>query len=334
MPSRFRIQTTTDAPREALFDASLSIDAHVASMAWSGEEAVGGVTTGRIGLGEYVTWRARHLGVRFRMTSRISALERPRRFVDEQIRGPFRLFSHEHVFEEVGGRTLMTDTLTVASSVFGRLAERWVLVPYLRRLLRIRNAAVVSSLGARILPSCLTRPAASRWMATPGRYRRHEHTAVVGQGDAQWEAAAAAVLHWAVKTRSGFDVRPAARVQVGDRPLVIARLGVLRVREPVEVVEVVDRPDRVGFAYRTLPGHPLRGEEAFILSRSGDAICLTVRSLTRPAPTPGWFLLYPLLRVAQIVVRGRYRRSLLDAQPPLPRGPHTLGWKASRKERP
>jgi uncharacterized protein (UPF0548 family) len=121
---------------------------------------------------------------------------------------------------------------------------------------------------------------------------------------------------WAVKTRSGFDVSPAGAVELGARPTITARLGPFRVREPVEVVQVVRRADCVGFAYRTLPGHPVRGEEASIVRRRGDAVTLTIRSLTRPSASPGWWALYPLLRIAQTVARGRYRRSLRGAQPP------------------
>ncbi len=118
-------------------------------MAGSGERAVAGVTTGAIGLGETVTWRARHFGIWFTMTSRISELDAPRRFVDEQVRGPFRLFRHEHLFAEVGGRTRMTDTLTVGSPVLGRLVERLVLVPYLRRVITQRNAHLLESFSGR-----------------------------------------------------------------------------------------------------------------------------------------------------------------------------------------
>jgi ligand-binding SRPBCC domain-containing protein len=146
MPSTFTIVTRTAAARDALFDTSLSIDAHVASMRASGERAVGGVTSGTIGLGESVTWSARHFGVRFTMTSRITALDRPRRFVDEQVRGPFRTFHHEHLFEEREGVTVMTDTLTIGSPIFGRQVERSILVPYLRRLIRVRNAHLLATL--------------------------------------------------------------------------------------------------------------------------------------------------------------------------------------------
>lgn len=147
MVSSFRIVTRADLPVERLFDACLSIDAHLASMARSGERAIGGVTSGSIGLGETVTWRARHFGIRFTLTSRIAALERPTRFVDEQVRGPFRSFRHEHAFTAGGRGSVMVDTLTIASPIFGRLAERAVLVPYLRRLIAQRNRYLVESLS-------------------------------------------------------------------------------------------------------------------------------------------------------------------------------------------
>ncbi|MDJ0337691.1 hypothetical protein [Cryobacterium sp. PH31-O1] len=42
----------------------------------------------------------------------------------------------------------------------------------------------------------------------------------------------------------------------------------------------------------------------------GDAVRLTVRSLTRAAPQQPWRDLYPLLMVAQLIARKRYLRSL------------------------
>lgn len=147
MPSTFMLVTETPYPVEALFDVSLDIDAHMASMAASGESAVAGVTSGRIGLGETVTWRARHFGVWFTMTSKITALERPTSFVDQQVRGPFRMFVHEHTFEPLGDGSRMTDRITVGSPVLGRLAERAILVPYLRRLIRKRNAHLLATIA-------------------------------------------------------------------------------------------------------------------------------------------------------------------------------------------
>jgi uncharacterized protein (UPF0548 family)/ligand-binding SRPBCC domain-containing protein len=310
VPSRFTILTSTDASCEELFDASLSIDAHVQSMGRSGERAVAGVTSGSIGLDETVTWRARHFGIWFRLTSRITALDRPHRFVDEQVRGPFRSFHHEHAFRHADGATVMTDTLTIASPVFGRLAERAVLVPYLRRLIRQRNAHLIALIGASHRPVSMTRPSTELWPVTPRGLRRYERHTRIGSGEVAWARASADLLRWTVKTRSGFEVSPAQVMEAGARPTIAVRFAGVTVHEPVEIVEVVRQADCVGFAYRTLPGHPVRGEEAFILRRSGDAVTLTIRSLTRPSDRLGWALAYPLLRVAQAAARRRYRAAL------------------------
>ena len=146
MPSVLTVVTETPRSISALFDVSLDIDAHMGSMRQSGERAVGGVTSGRIGLDQTVTWRARHFGMWFTMTSRITELERPTRFVDEQVAGPFKSFRHEHVFVRVDGLTRMTDTITLASPIFGRLAESLLLVPYLRKLIQKRNQHLLALL--------------------------------------------------------------------------------------------------------------------------------------------------------------------------------------------
>ena len=179
--SRFVVRTRAAVVAEELFDVSLDIDAHVASMERSGERAISGVLSGHIGLGQEVTWRARHFGVWFTMTSRITALDRPTRFVDEQVRGPFRSFRHEHRFDDVTGVTIMTDTIDLVSPIFGILAERAVLVPYLRRLIRVRNAHLLDgSAWARrpipVLPpgsrASLRRTALSRAQPTSVEARR------------------------------------------------------------------------------------------------------------------------------------------------------------------
>ena len=145
MPSTFTLVTGSPLSAGAIFDLSLDTDRPVASMAQSAERAVDGIVTGRIGLGETVTWRARHFGIWWTMTSQITALDRPTRFVDEQVRGPFKAFVHEHRFESIATGCRMTDTITVASPVFGALAERVVLVPYLRRLIAKRNAHLLAT---------------------------------------------------------------------------------------------------------------------------------------------------------------------------------------------
>ena len=150
MSSRFVLETDIPATPFAVFDLARDIGAHVASMRGSRERAVGGVTSGPVGLGDAVTFRARHFGMWFTMTARISEMDEPTRFVDEQVRGPFRSFRHEHRFEATAqGGTRMTDTIDVASPLLGAVAERLVLVPYLRRLIARRNEHLAASFRSR-----------------------------------------------------------------------------------------------------------------------------------------------------------------------------------------
>ena len=83
------LTTTIAASSDDCFMLSLSVDAHARSMGSSDERVVAGVRSGAIELGQTVTWQARHFGLPFRMTSKITVYERPSRFVDEQVRGPF-----------------------------------------------------------------------------------------------------------------------------------------------------------------------------------------------------------------------------------------------------
>lgn len=139
-----RLETRIEAPIERVFDLARDIDLHARSMQASGERAVAGRVTGQIGLGETVTWRARHFGIWWSMTSRITVVEPPTRFVDEQARGPFQRFRHEHRFESVDGGTRMTDTWEHRSPLgaLGRLVDRLVLARYMLSLLETRNRAL------------------------------------------------------------------------------------------------------------------------------------------------------------------------------------------------
>lgn len=160
-----------------------------------------------------------------------------------------------------------------------------------------------------------TAPVASSWTARPKGFLRHESTVVVGRGPAAWDDAVDRVLRWGVKTASGFVVEPPGPVEVGDECRVTFPVGPLAVVEPVRVLAVCREPDRVGFAYGTLTGHPVSGEEAFVVSRDeAGVVRLTLRSLTRPARSP-WALAFPVLLLVQLVVRGRYRRALRPRSP-------------------
>jgi uncharacterized protein (UPF0548 family) len=90
------------------------------------------------------------------------------------------------------------------------------------------------------------------------------------------------------------------------------RLGVgpLALRIPCRVVYVIDEPDRQGFAYGTLPGHPESGEEAFVLHReAGNRVRFVITAFSRPA-TRLAKLGAPVSRQLQHFMTSRYLQTL------------------------
>jgi ligand-binding SRPBCC domain-containing protein len=138
------LTTDIDAPIERVFDLARDIDLHARSMAYTGERAVAGRTKGLIGPGDTVTWRARHFGRWWSLTSRITVVEAPVWFEDAQEQGPFASFRHEHRFESVGQGTRMRDHWEHRPPFgpLGWLADRLVLARYMRSLLVTRNDAL------------------------------------------------------------------------------------------------------------------------------------------------------------------------------------------------
>ena len=143
MPT-IRLETFIRASPELCFDLARSVDVHMASTNHTGERAISGVTSGMMNLNDEVTWEATHFGVRQRLTSRITAMERPRMFVDEMQRGAFKRWHHLHTFEPRAEGTLMRDEADYESplGLIGRIADHLFLERYMTRLLLVRNAHI------------------------------------------------------------------------------------------------------------------------------------------------------------------------------------------------
>lgn len=138
------LHTSIAAPLERVFDLCRSVDAHVASAGATGERPVGGVTSGLLGLGDRVTWSARHLGWRWRLTSEITGFDRPRYFRDSMVAGVFLRFDHDHEFVARGATTFVRDVFDFTSpwGPLGRIADALVVTRHMRRFLMQRMQQV------------------------------------------------------------------------------------------------------------------------------------------------------------------------------------------------
>ncbi len=89
--------------------------------------------------GMLIDYRLRVRGLPLRWRTRISAWQPPHRFVDEQLRGPYRLWIHEHTFEPRNGGTLARDLVRYAVP-FDALLHRWFVRPDIERIFQFRAA--------------------------------------------------------------------------------------------------------------------------------------------------------------------------------------------------
>ncbi|WP_131737586.1 DUF1990 family protein [Actinomadura roseirufa] len=128
------------------------------------------------------------------------------------------------------------------------------------------------------------------WDATmPDGYDHLRVRTLVGQGPAVMRNAADALMEFWMHRAIPAGVKASApRAEPGATVEIALGVRPLRLRAPCRVVWTCDEERRVGWAYGTLPGHPARGEEAFVvhMDDNGD-VWLTVTAFSRPAGTLG-----------------------------------------------
>jgi hypothetical protein len=144
---RLHETTIIEAPIQRCFDLSRSVEVHLLSNVHSAEQAlaVGGVSSGLVGLSEEVTWRAKHFGIWQNLTSKITAMEPPCYFQVTMVRGIFRFMQADHLFQSLSsGETEMKDFFSIGAPLplLGPLAEALFLRRYMLALLRERNAVI------------------------------------------------------------------------------------------------------------------------------------------------------------------------------------------------
>jgi ligand-binding SRPBCC domain-containing protein len=96
-----------------------------------------------------IDYRLRIHGLPLRWQSEITVWEPPHRFVDEQRRGPYRLWRHEHRFAERDGGTLCTDHVRYAVPG-GGLVHRLFVRRDVERIFEFRRRKLAERFGAEV----------------------------------------------------------------------------------------------------------------------------------------------------------------------------------------
>jgi len=136
------IETRIRAPIELCFDLARDVNAHAESAAFTSERVVEpGRTQGLLEIGDIVAFEGRHFGITQRFVARITALDRPYRFVDEIVQGAFKWLRHVHEFEFTDGATIMRDTLEWEAplGILGQLADLLFLRRHMRWLVATKQ---------------------------------------------------------------------------------------------------------------------------------------------------------------------------------------------------
>jgi uncharacterized protein (UPF0548 family) len=135
-------------------------------------------------------------------------------------------------------------------------------------------------------------------VSLPDGYRHTARDVVIGRGAATFTSAGERLMTWGIHRDAGLQVAASApRAATGVDVLLTTGPSWSPISAPVRVVHVHDTPDRLGFTYGTLSGHPLRGEESFnvLLEPDGD-VRFVIIAFSAPAsllgragePVVGW----------------------------------------------
>ena len=139
-----KITTNYYAPIETVFDTNRNIDIHQQSASKTKEVAIAGITSGLINKNETVTWKGKHFGFYIQHESIISEMDFPTYFVDEQLKGQFKSFKHQHFFEQKENYVEVTDLLEYETpfGIFGQLFDKLLLKNHLSNFIIHRNAVL------------------------------------------------------------------------------------------------------------------------------------------------------------------------------------------------
>jgi uncharacterized protein (UPF0548 family) len=137
----------------------------------------------------------------------------------------------------------------------------------------------------------------------PAGYTLDHRQVCLGEGEPTFRLACAALRRWEMFRLGWVELYwPDTPLEPGKTVAVLGRVVGLWWLSVTRIVYVLDESTpmrRFGFAYGTLDGHPMRGEERFLIEWRGDnTVWYDLLAFSRPGSWLTW-LGYPLARRAQ-----------------------------------
>ena len=109
----------------------------------------------RMRAGEEINYVIRWMGVPMKWKTIIRAYDPPRMFVDEQAKGPYRLWHHEHTFEETAAGVVIRERVDyrLPFGLLGQAAHALLVKGQLLEIFRYRQAGVAKMLAQPVVAS-------------------------------------------------------------------------------------------------------------------------------------------------------------------------------------
>ena len=118
----------------------------------------------------------------------------------------------------------------------------------------------------------------------PPGYNHDHYEVSLGTGRPVYQRAVEGLQTWRAHDLPGVSVYPPDAVIQEGQTVIVCMGKALAITAPCRIVKVVSEPDRWGFAYGTLPGHPEQGEESFLVSSGKDgSVIFTITAFSRPS---------------------------------------------------
>lgn len=91
-----------------------------------------------------INYKIKILGIPLYWTTKITDYNPPLSFTDEQLKGPYSLWRHTHVFVECNGGTLMTDEVlySIPYGIFGEIAHKIYVKKELENIFKFREKVI------------------------------------------------------------------------------------------------------------------------------------------------------------------------------------------------